>query len=145
MNEKWKKFFKNLGKGVWALLNSKIFYFVIIGLLVVFGLKTCNNTHDLKIENKILAQNVLAARDSVHTFRTKNGDLQSEKAIFIKTEKELREENSDLYKRIKEQDGNVISLNRTIIRLRQNEKTLNDSIKTLNKIIGEAVKVDDNT
>ncbi len=145
MNEKWKNIFKNLGKGIWALLNSKIFYFVIIGLLVVFGLKKCGNENDLKIENRILEQNVLAARDSVRTFVTKNGDLQSEKAIFIKTEEKLKKENSDLYKRVKEQDGNVISLNRTIVSLRQNEKMLNDSIKTLNKILGDPVQVDKNT
>ena len=145
MNEKWKKFFKNLGKGTWTLLNSRIFYFVIIGLLVVFGLRKCGNEHDLKIENKILSQNVLAARDSIHTIVTKNGELQSEKAIYIKSIDELKSENSDLYKRIKQQDGTVISLNRTIISLKQTEKMLNDSIKTLHKIIGTPIPVDDNS
>jgi hypothetical protein len=143
--EKFKKFLKKAGNVIWTLLNSRVFYIVLIGLLVVFGLRQCGGKRDLKIDNAILTQNVIAARDSITIIITENGDLQGEKAIFIKSEKELKAENSDLYKRIKEQDGNVISLNRTIIRLKQNEKMLNDSIKTLNKIIGEPVQVDKNT
>ena len=145
MNEKWKKFFKNFGKGAWTLLNSKVFFAVVIVLLFIFGLNQCSTKRDLKVDNAKLEQNVVAARDSVYTFMTKNGQLQSEKAIYIKSEKELKEENSDLYKRIKNQDGSIISLNRAIVRFEQNEKILNDSINTLNKIIGKAVQVDKNT
>ena len=143
--EKLKKFLKKAGDVIWTLLNSRVFYYIIIALLILFGVSKCNNVKDLKIDNTLLEQNVLAARDSIHTYQTENGDLRAEKAIYIKSEKELKEENSELYRRIREQDGNIISLNRAIVRLKQTEKELNDSINTLNKIISEAVQIDENT
>jgi len=141
MNEKLKNFIK----GVWTVLNSRLFLFGIIALLFMYGLTKCSNMKDLKIDNARLEQNVSAANDTIDLYKTKSGALQAEKEIFIKSEKELKAENSDLYKQVKEQDGNIISLNRTVIRLRQNEKVLNDSIKILIKKLGEAVQIDNNT
>lgn len=141
MNEKLKNFIK----GVWVVLNSRLFLFGVIVLLFMYGLTKCSNMKDLKVDNAKLEQNVSAANDTIDLYKTKTGALQAEKEIFIKSEKELKAENSDLYKQIKDQKGNIISLNRTVIRLRQNEKMLNDSIKTLHKIIGEIVQVDKNT
>lgn len=130
---------------IWVVLNSKILYFVIIGLLVVFGLRKCGNEHDLKIENSKLQQNASAANDTIRLYKTKSGDLQAEKEIYIKTEKEMKSENSDLYKRVKEQKGNIISLNHAIIKLKQDTAILHDSIRYLHSIIGEAVQIDENT
>jgi hypothetical protein len=130
---------------VWTLLNSRVFYFIIIALLVVFGLRKCGNEKDLKIENKILEQNVSAANDSIRLYKTKTGELQAQKQLYIKTEKELKKENSELYKRIKEQDGRIISLSRTVIKLKQDTSILHDSIRYLNSVIGEAVQIDSNT
>lgn len=140
-----KNFLKKAGKALWVLLNSKIFYFVIIVLLVLFGLNKCGNEHNLQAENTILQQNISAKNDTIKTYKTKNGDLIAEKEVFILSEKELKKENADLYRRIKEQDGSIISMNRTIISLKQDSAMLNDSIRTLHKIIGEAVKIDSNT
>jgi hypothetical protein len=78
-------------------------------------------------------------------YKTKSGALQSEKEIFIKSEKELKSENSDLYKRIKQQDGHIISLNHAVIKLQQDTALLHDSIRYLHQVIGEAVQIDENT
>jgi len=140
-----KDFIKKLGKVIWTLLNSRIFYYIIIILLVLFGLKKCGNEKDLKIENKILEQNVSAANDSIRLYKTKTGDLQAQKQLYIKSEKELKKENSELSKRVKEQEGKIISLSRTVIKLKQDTSILHDSIRYLNSVIGEPVQVDSNT
>lgn len=130
---------------IWLILNSRIFYFLIIVAILFFGVQQCSSKKDAIAEQTKAEQNYSASQDTLKLYKLKNGELRGEKEIFIKSEKELKEENSDLYRRVKEQNGNVISLNRTIIRLRQNEKMLNDSIKTLHKIIGEPVQIDSNT
>jgi len=132
-------------KIIWTILNSRIFYIVMIILLVMFGLKKCSNEHNLRIDNDILEQNVSAYNDTIRLFKSKNGDLQAEKEIYIKSYKELKEENSDLYKRVKSQKGHIISLNRSIIKLKQDTSILHDSIRYLHSIIGQAVKIDSNT
>jgi hypothetical protein len=136
---------KKILKGVWEVLNSRLFLFGVIVLLFMYGLTKCSNMKDLKIDNARLEQNISAANDTIDLYKTKTGALQAEKEVFIKSEKELKKENSDLYKRIRKQEGDIISLNRAIVRFKQNEKMLNDSINTLNKIIGAAVQVDNNT
>jgi len=139
-----KETLKKIGKVIWTLLNSKIFYYVIIVGMFVFALNQCNGKHDTKVENTILQQNASADSAKIKLYETKNGELLAQKEIFIKSEKELKKENSDLYKLVKDQKGNIISLNSVVISLKQNEKELNDSINTLNKIIGEAVQLDKN-
>ena len=136
---------KEIIKIIWLVLNSKIFYFVIIILLLFFGLNKCSQKKELNRENDILNQNVSAYTDTIKIIKNKNGDLLAEKNIFIMSEKQLKEENSDLYKRIKKQKGNIISLNHAIIQLHQDISILHDSIRYLHSIIGEAVKIDSNT
>jgi len=140
-----KDFLKKAGKSVWTLLNSKIFLIGVIALLFIFGLSKCSNMKDLKLEHTKLEQNYSAANDTIKLYKTKSGALQAEKEIYIKSEKELKAENSDLYKRIKEQDGNIISLNRAVIKLRQDTSLLHDSIRYLTSYIETAIQIDSNT
>lgn len=135
----------NILKGGWNILNSKVFLYAMITFFVLFGLRKCGNEKELEILNSKLEQNYTAAKDSVRYLETSKGGWQAEKEIFILSEKELKKENSDLYKSIKEQDGNIISLNKTNIILKQGKDLLQDSINYLTSYIDSAYQIDSNT
>lgn len=140
-----KEGLKKIGNVLWTVLNSRVFYFLIMAAIFFFAFQKCKSEEDLIAEKTKLEQNISAKNDTIKYYKSKTGTLQAEKEIFIKTEKELKKENSDLYKRIQKQEGNIISLNRSVIKLTQEKEELNDTIEKLRKIIGEAVQVDSNT
>ncbi len=127
---------------IWKLVNSKVFSYVIVGLLIMMFAGQCKRSTDLKIENAKLEQNVSAADSTIIEYKNKEGVYEADKATWILSEKELKKQNKNLFDQVKAQEGNVISLNNTIIRLRQDTTILHDSIRYLTKIIDSAIQID---
>jgi len=136
---------KKILEAIWKFLNSKFFGYAVAIILILLLAGQCKRNTDLRRENRIQEQNIAAANDSIRTYKNRNGELTSEKAIWILTEKQLKEENKTLYDRVKAQNGQIISLNHTILALRQDTTILHDSIRYLNSVIGKAIQLDDVT
>lgn len=123
---------------------SQLAGYVLAIFLIILLANQCKRTSDLKRDNIIANQNVLAADSAMNVYKNKNGALTAEKNVWILTEKQLKEKNSELYALSKEQSGKLISLNNVIFRLRQDTTLLHDSIKYLHSIIGEAQYMENN-
>jgi len=136
---------KKVLKIIWKFVNSKVFGYVIAILFFLFLLGQCNRIGDLIRDNKIKEQNIAAANDSIRTYKNKNGQLTSEKAIWILTERQLKEENRGLYDKVKAQNGKIISLNNVVFALRQDTAILHDTINYLKSKIGNAIPIDATT
>jgi hypothetical protein len=132
-------------KAIWNFLNSKVFGYVVVIILVLFLANQCKRNSDLKRDNKIKEQNLAAATDSINSYKNKNGELVSEKAVWILTEKQLKKENKDLYDKVKDQKGEIISLNHVVFGLKQDTSILHDTIRYLKAVIGKPVQLDKTT
>ena len=136
---------KKILETIWKFINSKFFGYAVAIVLILFLAGQCKRNTDLQRENRIQEQNIAAANDSIKTYKNKNGELTSEKAVWILTEKELKEENEGLYKKVKDQDGKIISLNNVVFQLKQDTAILHDSIRYLKSVIGKAIYLGDQT
>lgn len=125
-------------KSIWKFINSQFFGYLIIFFLIALVYKQCSDKEDLKREIDIRNQNIAAADSLIKAYKDKEGRLTSEKAIWILTEKDLRKQNSELFKLVDQQKGKIISLNSVILKLMQDTTILNDTIKYLKKVIGKA-------
>lgn len=130
-------------KKVWEFLNSKVFLYILLSILFLFILNYCNSYKDERRQNIINEQNISALKDSITMEKTKNGELQASILGFISTVDELESLNESLYKEIKEQNGEVLSLNRVIIGLEQDKKTLSDRLNELESIVGQPMFIND--
>lgn len=135
---KLNSFFKN----VWKFLNSKVFLYLILISLGVFLVSMCTDNEDLKLKNRKGEQNISALSDSLVTYITKYNRLNSTIPGFLSTEKELKNLNRSLYDEIKKQNGNVLSLNRTVLRLKKDSTELSDRITS---ILGTPYQLNDST
>jgi len=136
---------KKILEAVWKFINSKFFGYAVVIVLILFLAGQCKRNTDLKRENKIQEQNIAAANDSINTYKNKNGQLTSEKAVWVLTEKQLKEENKGLYDQVKDQKGKIISLNNVVFQLKQDTTILHDTIRYLKSIIGKPVQIDATT
>jgi hypothetical protein len=118
---------------VWKFINSRIFGYIVVILLIVFFIGTCNRVNNLKDELKRKDQNISALTDSITTVKLKNGDLQVSINGYIATEKELRQYNSELADAVKAQKGKVITLNQIVFNLKQDTSELRKYIRELEK------------
>lgn len=132
-------------KKIWGFIKSKVFIALVIIALIVINVIQCSHIKELKRQQEISDQNNIALNDSIKYEKQKNGDLQASIAIYIASEKELKDLNRDLYNRIKEQDGRIISLGEAIIQLKQDSATLARYLVEKEKLIEELQKVDENT
>lgn len=127
---------------VWNIISSKVFSYIILGLVGFFALHTFIDKNNTIVEKTRIEQNLIAATDSIKIYKNKYKETVIEKSIYIASVKDLKKENSDLYNEIKKQEGNIISLNSAIIILKQDTAILNQKLK---KQIGDAVQVDKDT
>ncbi|MFW6311985.1 MAG: hypothetical protein ACOC1K_07100 [Nanoarchaeota archaeon] len=137
--------YKKLLKGVWNFINSKIFIFVIVGLLFLLWMNQCNRKHELKNEIKKQEQNINALKDTLTIVKNNNGDLQGEISGFIATQKELRDLNKGLADEVKKQKGNVLSLNQTVISLKQDTSILRKFLRDKDKEPEGPIFINDST
>jgi hypothetical protein len=136
---------KKILEVAWKFINSRSFGYAVAIVLIIFLAGQCQNNGDLKRENKIKDQNISAAKDSVNSYKNKNGELVSEKAIWVLTEKQLKEENFGLYQKVRDQEGRIISLNNSVFLLKQDTAILHDTIRYLKSVIGKAVQINEIT
>jgi hypothetical protein len=134
---------KKILSSIWKFINSKFFGYILVALILVFFAGQCRRNTDLQRENIIKEQNIAAADTTIIEYKTKEGIYQAEKAIWILTEKELKEQNTLLSNLVNKQSGNIISLNRANLSLKQDTILLHDSIRYLTAIIDNAIKIDD--
>jgi hypothetical protein len=127
---------------IWKFINSKFFGYALVIIAIIIIASQCQRNHNLKRDNIIDEQNLAAKNNEINTYKNKNGELESEKAIYILTEKELKKENKELFDKVKAQSGQIISLNNVVFSLKQDTTILHDSIRYLKAIIGNAVQLD---
>ncbi|MFA5585870.1 MAG: hypothetical protein WDA02_04925 [Saccharofermentanales bacterium] len=132
----------NFFKIVWKFLNSKIFLYLVLILIGAFLFNMYTNNEDLKLKNIKSEQNISALSDSLTTYITKYNRLNSTIPGFLSTEKELKDLNRSLYDEIKKQNGNVLSLNRTVLRLKKDSTDLSNRITS---ILGAPYQLNDST
>ena len=124
---------------IWKFINSKFLGYAVAALLIVMLAGQCRRNTDLKRDIAIKEQNIAAADSTITSYKTKEGSYVAEKAIWILTEKELKQQNAEMAKQVKEQKGKVISLNNAVLRLKQDTSILHDSIRYLTAIIDSAI------
>ena len=118
-------------KGVWKFINSKIFGYIIIVVIAIFLVGTCGRNSSMKEEAARKDQNISALNDTIQTVTLKNGELQASKSAYISTINDLFDYNEDLYNDFKDQDGDIITLNRIIFKLKQDSTDLAKFIASL--------------
>lgn len=74
---------------------------VVSAVLLVFLLRQCNRTSNLKSEAKIAEMNQAALLDSVTSYKSKNGTLVFEKSTLIASKNDLKDLNKELYDEVK--------------------------------------------
>jgi len=126
---------------IWKFINSKFFGYALVILCIIIIASQCQRNTNLKRDNIKKEQNILAAKSTITEYKNKEGTYIAEKAIWILTERELKEQNSELSKLVGEQKGRIISLNNAVFRLKQDTTILHDSINYLNSIIGKAIQI----
>jgi len=132
-------------KKIWSFIKSKIFIALIIAGLIIFNAIQCSRIKELKRQQRISDQNIIALNDSLRYEKTKSGALQVSIASYIASEKDLKSLNKELWERIKAQDGKIISLGHAIVQLRQDSAFFAQHVKDLVKKIDQLTKIDENT
>ena len=130
-------------KKIWEFLNSKVFLYILLGIFFFFILNYCNSYRDERRQNLINQQNISALNDTIRTERTKNGELQASISGYIATVDELKDLNENLYREVRQQRGEVLSLNRVIIGLEQDKETLRKRLNELESIMNEPIFIND--
>ena len=66
---------KKFLEGLWKFLNSKVFGYVVVALLIVFLAGQCKRNVDHQNEDIKQEQNISALGDTIKIERQKNGEL----------------------------------------------------------------------
>lgn len=130
---------------IFSFLNSRALGYILIIILIALVAYQYQANSDLRRQQIIDSQNILAMDSIINYYKGENNSLTAEKAVWILSEKELKDRNRELYDMVREQNGQIISLNNAILSIEQDYKILQDSIKYLNSVIGEAVQLEDGT
>lgn len=128
---------------IFKVLKSKTFAYVIVGVFALITFDTCQSKQDLIAEKTKLEQNLVAANDTAKFYKNKNGELITEKSVLILSVKELKKENRDLYDKVKDQKGSIISLNTVILKLKQDTTELREKLRRIPT--SDPTKVNDST
>lgn len=132
-------------KGIISFLTSKTFLVILIVILVLMIGRSCAKIRDAQRMEDINQQNITALTDTIKIERTKSGSLEQSIAGYVLSEKNLKKVNEDLYNRVKDEKGKVISLNRAVIQLWQEMAGLKEHINYLESIMGQPVQINDST
>lgn len=130
---------------IWQFIKSRVFTIMIIIVLILFSVMQCSQINELKRQRTIHDQNDIAMKDSLRFEKKKNGELEVSIAGYLASVKDLKTINEDLWKRINTHQGEVLSLNRVIVQLRQDSTQLTKFLNAKDKKIEELLKIDDKT
>lgn len=109
--------------GIWNNRNKITLLFLLI--MVFFFWKQCKDNAKTNFKNK---QNQKALKDSLEFVRLQNGDLITQKAMFIANEKELKELSYDLYEQLhnlKLQKSEPKVIIKTVVQYKNSGETTN--------------------
>lgn len=120
---------------IWKFLNSRLFAYIGIVLLVILFVGNCNRISDLNDTISTKNKNIEVLNDTVKTVKLKNGDLQSTVGSFQAKNKELKLLNESLYNEVKKRKTEVVTLNRIVFQLKQDTSDLQKYIDYLEGII----------
>jgi len=129
-------------KGIWTVLNSKIFIYAMFIGFALFYINNCNNNHQQDIIDQ---QNISALNDSLHTITMKNGDLQVSIDGYIGDSKELKKYNKQLANQLSKEKGKVVTLNNIVFNLKQDSIDLQKSLDSLKVKYGKPIQINDST
>jgi predicted RND superfamily exporter protein len=129
--------------GLVKFFKSKTFLILVIIVIALGFGRSCAKVRDSERQNKINEQNIAALKDTIRMERTKSGTLEATVAGFISSVKDLKKLNEDLYKEVKDQKGNVISLNKIIFQLKQDTSELRSHINYLESIMSQPIQIND--
>jgi len=129
---------------LWNFLNSRIFVIILIVVLIMIGAGQCKRIIDEANVIQQHEQNISALTDSLQIEKRKNGELLVSIDGYLGTVNEMKTINKGLWDRIKGQDGKILSLTRTLIRLRQDSTDLAKYIDKLNVKIGTLTQLNQN-
>lgn len=124
---------------IWTILKSKIFAYSVVLLMTLFAFGQCKSKQDEIAKRTKLDQNLVAMNDTAKFYKDKYGNTVTEKSVLILSQNELKKQNKELYDKVKSQNGNIISLNTTILQLKQDTTELRSKLR---KSTGEVVKID---
>lgn len=131
--------------GIWSVLNSKLFLLVIVIGALTFGATTCDKLDTSEHNQRLLEQNIIALNSDINYQITKNDELQASVAGYISTTKDLKGVNRELFDKAKYQDGKLITLSSTVIRLTQTETDLQNYIDELRNKFDSVTQISEDT
>jgi len=88
--------------------NLNTIFVIAIAVLAFLLLKQCNKVQDLKLENKVGVQNIIALNDSIRTVTNKWNEEIALKNVYITSGNELEDINKKLSNKIKKLEGDVL-------------------------------------
>ena len=88
--------------------NLNTVFVIAIAILAFLLLKQCNKVQDLKLENKVGVQNIIALNDSIRIVKNKWDEEITLKNVYITSEKDLKNINRNLSEKIKSLEGEVL-------------------------------------
>lgn len=86
----------NTISGIWNVINSRVFSYVLIIVLAVLYLRGCGALERAEIESDRQLGNYLALQDTIRIISNDKKGILFEKSVLVKTQAELKEENADL-------------------------------------------------
>lgn len=134
----------NFFKGVWVVLNSRIFVIILIVGLALISLSWYQKIVELKTDITHHEQNASAFTDSLTIERNEKGELTTSIDGYIAGEKELKDLNKKLYDQVKGQKGEILSLTNSVIQIKQDSTDLAKTIDELNVTIGAFQEIGNN-
>ena len=133
----WKKIF--------TFIKSRVFTIILIIGLIMFSAWQWSKIEDLKNQKTISDQNIIALTDTLHEKIKENGEYIAWKAIYISKIKDLSDLNENLSKKVKAQEGDIITLNEAVIRIQQDSAMLAKYLSEKDKLIQRITQIDDHT
>lgn len=145
MNTYYNKL-KDAGKGLWAIINSKIFLLILVVLGGLYAANLFVDVDNLKRDAIINEQNQTALTDSLVTSHNeKTGEMSASIAGFISTEADLKKLSKDLSDKVDDQDGKIVSLTSTVFTLTQTKEQLEGYLDKANAKFDNIQQINDST
>lgn len=111
-------------------LNPKYIPYIVAIIAIIFTVFYYQKTESLKLKALMDIQNQNALLDSIRIeYNKKTGEVESSKAAFVLKEKELKEYNKVLADELAKEKGKVVSLNRAVIKLKQDTTMLRKALR----------------
>jgi hypothetical protein len=126
-------------------LSSKIFLLILTSIFAFLFIKSCGHNPDTDLKLKMAQQNLDAVHDSIKLEKQKSGNLSASITSYVASEKDLKNINSDLYNKINEQKGQIVSLGNVVFKLKQDSITLHKFLNASKSINGVAISLGNNT